>query len=115
MRINRSMPDATIIPELVYADVEAAVLWLCNAFGFTERLRIGNHRSQLCFGDGSVIVVGRPAGQAADLSEVTKSLPPHGREIGHAVMVRVENVDGHYERAKRHGAAKRHNQRDVSR
>jgi hypothetical protein len=58
-RINRSMPPGAIIPELVYTDVSLAVVWLCNAFGFTERLRIGTHRSQLCFGDGSVIVVGR--------------------------------------------------------
>ena len=98
------MSPGTIIPELVYADVGAAVVWLCNAFGFTERLRIGTHRSQLCFDDGSVIVVGRPTSQAADLPGVTKSAPPHGSEIGHSVMVRVEDADGHYEHARQCGA-----------
>jgi uncharacterized glyoxalase superfamily protein PhnB len=41
------MPPGVVIPELAYADIPAAVEWLCQAFGFTERLRIGNHRVQL--------------------------------------------------------------------
>jgi hypothetical protein len=50
---NRSMPPRTIISELVYGDLAAAVAWLCTTFGFKERLRIGNHRSQLVFGAAS--------------------------------------------------------------
>ena len=46
MRQNRSIPNSTIIPVLTYPDVRAAVAWLEAAFGFTERLRIGeSHRS----------------------------------------------------------------------
>ena len=45
------MPPGTIIPELVYPDLGEAVAWLCSAFGFSERLRIGSHRCQLRFGD----------------------------------------------------------------
>lgn len=57
MKGNRSVPDATVIPVLVYPDVRQAVAWLTAAFGFTERVRIGeNHRSQLRFGDGALIV-----------------------------------------------------------
>ena len=41
---NRSIPRAALIPELGYADVRAAATWLCEALGFTERLRIANHR-----------------------------------------------------------------------
>jgi hypothetical protein len=33
---NRSMPPGTIIPELVYDDLAAAVAWLCTAFGFKD-------------------------------------------------------------------------------
>jgi uncharacterized glyoxalase superfamily protein PhnB len=99
MRLNRSMPPGTIIPEIGYVDVRAAVAWLCNAFGFTERLRIGDHRAQLCFSDGSIIAVGKPASQAA-----TNSAPLHGSESGYSVMVRVEDVDAHYEQAKQRGA-----------
>ncbi len=54
---NRSIPAATVIPVLIYPDVREAVAWLCAAFGFIERVRIGeNHRSQLRFGDGALIV-----------------------------------------------------------
>jgi uncharacterized glyoxalase superfamily protein PhnB len=50
---NRSIPLAVVIPVLVYPDVREAVSWLSTAFGFEERLRIGeNHRSQLSVGDG---------------------------------------------------------------
>jgi hypothetical protein len=55
---NRSAPPATVTPVLVYPDVRAAVAWLESAFGFGERVRIGDaHRAQLRVGtDGSVVV-----------------------------------------------------------
>jgi uncharacterized glyoxalase superfamily protein PhnB len=77
--INRSMPSGSVIPELGYTDVPAAARWLCNAFGFRERLRIGSHRIQLMMGDGSVVVVQR--------EENCQSLS--------RVMVRVPDVDAH--------------------
>jgi uncharacterized glyoxalase superfamily protein PhnB len=44
---NRSIPSATVIPVLIYPDVREAVDWLSAAFGFSERVRIGeDHRSQ---------------------------------------------------------------------
>jgi uncharacterized glyoxalase superfamily protein PhnB len=87
--MNRSMPPGVVIPELAYPDVRAAVEWLCHSFGFVERLRIGNHRAQLAFGEGSMIVTG-------------PSSPTPG-DFNHAVMVRVANIDDHYERAKQAG------------
>ena len=57
LKKNRSVPDAAVIPVLTYPDVRAAVVWLTDTFGFDERVRIGeDHRSQLQFGDGAVIV-----------------------------------------------------------
>ena len=57
MKPNRSIPPATVFPVLIYPDVRAAVAWLEKAFGFAERLQIGeSHRSQLSVGDGAVIV-----------------------------------------------------------
>ena len=88
-RKNRSMPPGAIIPELVYPDVAAAAAWLCEHFGFTERLRIGDHRRQLTFRGGSMVVV-----------EGSPDQPP----VGHAVMVAVEDVNAHYERVRRSGA-----------
>jgi len=57
MKSNRSIPQATVIPLLIYPDVRDAVDSLGQAFGFVERVRIGeDHRSQLSFGDGALIV-----------------------------------------------------------
>jgi uncharacterized glyoxalase superfamily protein PhnB len=85
MRTNRSIPNCTVIPELSYPDVGAAVDWLCNAFGFTLRIRIGNHRAQLNVGDGAVVV-------------------REGEPGGDRVMIRVGDVDAHCDRAERAGA-----------
>ncbi|MBJ7598125.1 MAG: glyoxalase [Candidatus Nephthysia bennettiae] len=95
MKTNRSIPQSTVIPVLIYPDVRQAVDWLSRAFGFTERVRIGeDHRSQLSFGDGAVIV-GDVRGERR---------PPRPGEVTHSVMVRVEDANAHCERAKAEGA-----------
>ena len=93
---NRSIPSATVIPVLVYPDVRAAVTWLTEAFGFAERVRIGEaHRSQMQVGaDGAVIV--------ADVSQEKK--PPQPGHVTHLLKVRVDDVDARFERARTHGA-----------
>jgi len=80
------MPASTVIPVLAYEDVAEAVDWLCRTFGFTERWRAGNHRAQLAVGDGAVAVT---------------QGPPQGRTT---VMVRVDDVNASYERARERGA-----------
>lgn len=47
MRPNRSMPRSHFIPVPSYPDVEEAIRWLCDSFGFTLRWRAGTHRAQL--------------------------------------------------------------------
>ena len=42
MIVNRSAPPGTIVPTLIYDDVAKAIDWLCDVFGFTERLRAGS-------------------------------------------------------------------------
>lgn len=95
MKKNRSMPDAIVIPVLTYPDVRQAVAWLTEAFGFAERVRIGeNHRSQLRFGDGALII--------ADVRGDRR--PPQRGEVTHSVVVRVDDVCAHCERARARGA-----------
>ena len=95
MKPNRSIPDSTVIPVLIYPDVRGAVAWLTAAFGFEERLRIGeDHRSQLRVGAGAVII-GDVRGDRR---------PPRPGEATHSVTVRVEDVDRHCERARGRGA-----------
>jgi uncharacterized glyoxalase superfamily protein PhnB len=86
MIANRSVPSATVIPELPYDDVAEASDWLCRVFGFKERLRVGDHRAQLVLGDGAVIVTARGATSRG------------------AVLVRVADVDRHHEQSKKNGA-----------
>jgi uncharacterized glyoxalase superfamily protein PhnB len=52
MRFNRSVPPCAVIPVLIYPDPSAAADWLGEAFGFTIRLRIANHRIQMKAGEG---------------------------------------------------------------
>jgi len=90
---NRSVPPASVIPELAYDDVVEASEWLCKAFGFRQRLRIGSHRVQLVFGDGALIVIERKKTEG-DRSDA----------LTHAVLVRVDDADRHHEQAVRAGA-----------
>lgn len=89
MLSNRSMPAVHVIPVLTYPDVNKAAEWLCAAFGFSVRLRIGDHRAQLNVGEGAVIV----AHEGNDSSCCSDS-----------VMVRVCDVDSHHERSRENGA-----------
>lgn len=102
--MNRSMPPGVIIPELAYPNVREAVDWLCRVFGFVERLRIGDHRAQLSFGDGSVVVTGQPVEPGASSSQASGSRPLPASGFSHSIMVRVTDVDDHYEQAKQLGA-----------
>jgi uncharacterized glyoxalase superfamily protein PhnB len=85
LKPNRSIPSVSVIPELPFPDVREGAEWLCRAFGFKERLQIGDHRAQLVYDDGAVVVIQGEAG------------PSH-------VMVRVEDADAHRARAEAAGA-----------
>jgi uncharacterized glyoxalase superfamily protein PhnB len=102
MLANRSIPRCTVIPELAYPDIGEAIDWLCDAFGFSLRLRIGNHRAQLNVGDGAVVLTEQRGGDGEDSSRAAELQPRRGFQ--HSVMVRVENIDYHHEHAKQRGA-----------
>jgi uncharacterized glyoxalase superfamily protein PhnB len=99
MVVNRSAPRATVVPILVYEDVAKAIDWLCGTFGFTERLRAAGPggsvtHAQLAVAEGAVML-GR---QGAEFR------PPRPNEVNQYVVVHVEDIDRHYERARQHGA-----------
>ena len=96
MTTNRSMPPGIIIPELAYQDVGKAAAWLCKAFGFKQRLRIGNHRFQLVFNDASIVVI-ELSGEPSTGDRVQQPLT-------HKIMVHVPDVDQHYEIARQSDA-----------
>src|SRR6266550_1516911 len=93
---NRSAPPATVTPVLIYPDVRAAVEWLESAFGFEERVRIGDaHRAQLRVGtDGAIVVADVRSDQVAPSAGVVTQL----------LKVRVPDVDAAFARARDFGA-----------
>lgn len=99
MVTNRSAPASSVVPVLVYDDVSQAIAWLCGAFGFAERLRAAGpgglvSHAQLVVGDGAVML-GRQGGEFR---------APSGNDVSQYVVVHVDAVDTHFERARQHGA-----------
>ena len=96
MLTNRSAPPATVTPVLFYPDVRAAVEWLEAAFGFGQRVRIGDgHRAQLRVGeDGSIVVADVRRDQVA----------PSGGVVTQLIKIRVPDVDAAFARAREAGA-----------
>jgi uncharacterized glyoxalase superfamily protein PhnB len=70
--------------------VAVAARWLCHAFGFTERLRIGDHRIQLHVGAGAIVAV-----------ELTPDAGPGSSRV----LVPVRDVDAHCAQARAAGAS----------
>jgi uncharacterized glyoxalase superfamily protein PhnB len=97
MLINRTTGSASVVPELVYGDVARAVDWLCEIFGFTELWRAGGHRARIAFGNGVVILADADA-------QYGRSAPKGDALRCHAVMVSVDDVVAHHERARELGA-----------
>ncbi len=95
MQTNRSAPPATVTPVLVYPDVRGAVSWLEQAFGFEEKVRIGEaHRSQMRVGeDGAIVVADAHGAQVA----------PSGGVVTHLLKIRVADVDAAFDRAREAG------------
>src|SRR6201987_920582 len=96
MLSNRSAPPATVTPVLVYPDVRAAVAFLEAAFGFRERVRIGDDPpAQIRFGDDGALVV-------ADVRR--DQVAPSGGVVTQLIKLKVEDVDAAFARARDAGA-----------
>ncbi|MGB7434458.1 MAG: VOC family protein [Candidatus Acidiferrum sp.] len=90
---NRSVPADIVLPHLVYEDVDTAVNWLRKAFGFKEHYRHGNPSSgaQMHLGNAWIMLSRAREGRSspAQMGAWTQSL-----------TVFVEDVQGHFEKAK---------------
>jgi uncharacterized glyoxalase superfamily protein PhnB len=94
-----------ISTSLYYEDAAQAIDWLCRAFGFEVRLKVEGEagrieHSELVFGEGLIMVgSGKP-------EKFPKHRPPQA--VGGAntqnLMVYVDDVDAHIERARKAGA-----------
>ena len=94
---NRSVPPDTVLPHVEYQDLAGAIAWLSKAFGFREHYHYGEPPSgaQVHLGNAWIMLNQADAGCAspAKLGYGTQSL-----------TVFIEDVEGHYQRAKAAGA-----------
>ena len=100
MITNRSVPTDTLLPHVIYQDVAAAIAWLTEALGFSEHYRYAEPEgpisgAQMHLGNAWIMLKRARPGYAspAEVGYGTQSL-----------TVFVEDVDGHYRRAKGAGA-----------
>jgi uncharacterized glyoxalase superfamily protein PhnB len=101
----------TIVPQVPYEDVSAALSFLERAFGFREITRLltadgGIDHAMLAFG-GGVIGIG-PEGHHGTIS------PKSGGVESQYISVYVDDVDAHYQRAVAVGARIAAGLRDYS-
>lgn len=97
MITNRSVPPRTVLPHVVYRDVEEAAAWLHKAFGFTECYRYGEPVSGIQAHLGLAWIMLKRAQSGAkspgELGYGTQSL-----------TIFVEDVEGHFQKAIKAGA-----------
>jgi uncharacterized glyoxalase superfamily protein PhnB len=91
---NRSVPADAVLPHVVYQDLAEAIAWLTRVFGFEEYYRYGGERPA-----GGQMFAGRAAIQVRQARGSQRS----PKELGfgtQSLTIFVEDVDGHYARAK---------------
>jgi uncharacterized glyoxalase superfamily protein PhnB len=94
---NRSVPADIVLPHVVYRDVDQAVAWLGEAFGFSEHYRYGEPPSGAQLGLGNAWIMVRKAREG--------SASPTQLGFGtQSLTVFVEDVDGLFRRAQTAGA-----------
>jgi uncharacterized glyoxalase superfamily protein PhnB len=90
---NRSVPTDTILPHVLYQNIDAAIAWLIRAFGFKEYYRYGEPVSgaQMRFGNATIQLSRAKPGSLspAQLGYGTQSL-----------TVFVEDIEAHFNRTK---------------
>lgn len=91
-----------VVPMLSYRDAPAAITFLCEAFGFEEKMRLempngSIGHAELAYGD-SVLNLATCWDEAGLIS------PSEMEHVHGQTMVYVDDIHAHYERAKAAGA-----------
>jgi uncharacterized glyoxalase superfamily protein PhnB len=93
---NRSVPTDTVLPHVKYQNLVEAIAWLTRVFGFREYYRYGAP-------SGGQMWAGKAPIQVRQADEGQKSPARLGYGT-QSLTIFVEDVDGHYARAKAAGA-----------
>jgi PhnB protein len=116
----------TIVPMIAYEDTAAAIGWLTEAFGFSERAEARHTdekgtvgHAELDVGDGSVVFLSTPSphyhGPRRHRQECeTAARWSDNPWVVDGLMVQVADVDAHHEHAAAAGAEVLRGPEDVS-
>ena len=89
---NRSVPTDTVLPHIIYQDLEEAVAWLSQAFGFVEHYRYGDPVSGAQMSVGKAwLMLSRARHQGA-----TPKLLGFGTQ---SLTVFIEDIKAHFQQA----------------
>lgn len=93
---NRSLPTDTVLPHIAYQNLEEAIEWLGNAFGFVEHYRYGNPLSgaQLKAGGAWIMLKQAESDGASSKRRGSGSM---------SLTIFIEDLEAHFERAKSAG------------
>ncbi len=104
--IRAKRTTANIIPALRYRDAQAAIEFLCQAFGFQKHMVVptgdgGIAHAQLVFGNGMIML-----GSARDdeMSKVQAPLADPNAAVSQTAYIIVSDVDAHCAQAVAAGA-----------
>jgi uncharacterized glyoxalase superfamily protein PhnB len=94
---NRSVPPDTVLPHVMYQDVDEAIVWLGKTFGFSEHYRYGHPTSgaQVHLGNAWIMLKRAREGTAS---------PAKLRFGTQSLTVFVDDLEAHFGRAKSAGA-----------
>lgn len=103
---NAKQTTSTIIPGMRYLDADAAIDWLCEAFGFKRGLIVpdaagGIAHAQLQFGNGMIML---SSAREDDFGKFIKPPASTGGVGTQSAYVIVNDADEHYARAVAAGA-----------
>lgn len=97
-----------VTPAIFYDDANAAIDWLCTAYGFEVRLKVEGdngrvEHSELVYGDG-VVMVGQSGGDPNSFKTSFKSPKSLAGATTQSLMLYVDDADAHCARARAAGA-----------
>lgn len=107
------MTDRRVVPMLSYEDAGRAADWICRAFGFEEVERFEDERTvthvTLKLDDG-IVFLGNPGPEYRGPRKLAESCEAARRMLEtpyvvDGVLVEVDDIDAHYQRARTAGAA----------
>jgi PhnB protein len=102
MAKNDPAGEQRVVPYLAYADAPAAIEFLCVAFGFEERCRMPMPDGRV--GHAEVAFEGHTVMLASAYPEMGFVSPKILPAVHSQILIQVDDVDAHYQRALAAGA-----------